>query len=234
MLRIRATITALVLLCSNALSQSGTGIRQDPASAGGALPDPLGPVIAATTTVPMQNCRPGIDPGLIPCPCGNAPAGGGLGCNNFGSGPAQSGTLTVALMSGSSASLADDGDGSPQVLLMASGENSNALTVFWQGKNPKSSTGVAHAAGVRCVTQNLKRLYFKSASGGGAAGGAVNAPTGAELSISLRSAQVGTAISQGETRKYFNIYRDPQAAGPCGASSSTVNLTNSAGVTWGP
>jgi len=183
----------------------------------------------------VQNCRPGIDPGLIACPCGNPPAGGGLGCNNFQpTGPVASATLTASLNTGSAADLSDDGDGSPQVVLMATGENSGALTVFWTGKNPKNATGVPHAAGVRCVTASLKRLYNKLASGGGLSGGAVNAPTGAEVSVSLRSAAVGAPIAPGETRKYFNIYRDPQAAGPCGASSSTVNLTNSGGITWGP
>jgi len=182
-----------------------------------------------------QNCRPGIDAGLIACPCSNPPANGGLGCNNFqATGPAQSGTLTASLTTGTSASLADDGDGTPQVILMASGENSGALTVFFAGKNPKSATGVPNGAGVRCVTQNLKRVYIKNASGGGASGGAVNAPTGTEASIRNRMIALGSPILSGETRKYYNAYRDPQAAGPCGSSSSTINLTNAGAITWSP
>jgi hypothetical protein len=183
----------------------------------------------------VQNCRPGIDAGLIACPCSNPPANGGLGCNNFQpTGPAASATLTASLVTGTSADISDDSDGTPQVILMATGENSGALTVFFAGKNPKSATGIANGAGVRCVTQNLKRVYIKNASGGGAAGGAVNAPTGSEQSITLRMIALGSQILPGETRKYYNSYRDPQAAGPCGSSSSTINLTNAGGITWGP
>jgi hypothetical protein len=230
------TRTFTSLICVVAMAQSGLASPPKSISTPNALPDPLGPVIAANYTTPMvQFCRPGIDAGLIPCPCSNPPSGGGgLGCNNFGIGPAQSGTLAVSLASGSGASLADDGDGTPQAILMATGENSGALTVFFAGKTPQSSTGVANGAGVRCVTQNLKRMYIKSASGGGVSGGSVNAPTGAEDSISLRTSDLGSAISSGETRLYYNSYRDPQAASPCGSTSSTINLTNGAAITWGP
>lgn len=169
----------------------------------------------------IANCLPGQG-GIIPCPCGNPPAGGGLGCNNFGAGPAASATLGATGV----ASLAND-----TVTLVATGENNTSTTVFWTGKNPKSATGVVHAAGVRCVTQALKRMYTHSASGG-----TVSAPVGADLSVSARTAQVyaGVPIAPGETRKYFNIYRDPAAAGPCGSTASTVNLTNSGGITWAP
>lgn len=178
-----------------------------------------------------QNCRPGIDAGLIACPCGNPPAGGGLGCNNFQpTGPVASATLTASGV----ADLSDDGDGTPSLILMATGENSGALTVFFAGKNPKSATGIANGAGVRCVTQNLKRVAIKNASGGGLTGGAVNYPVGAEVSVSLRMIALASPILPGETRKYYNSYRDPQAAGPCGVSSSTINLTNAGSITWAP
>ena len=46
--------------------------------------------------------------------------------------------------------------------------------------------------------------------------------------------RVGLSISAGETRYYFTIYRDPQAATPCANSSSTVNLSNAVAVIWAP
>jgi hypothetical protein len=55
----------------------------------------------------------------------------------------------------------------------------------------------------------------------------------ADPSVSARSAALGVPISAGQTRHYFNIYRDPSAAGPCGNTASTVNLTNSGSITWG-
>jgi hypothetical protein len=55
-----------------------------------------------------------------------------------------------------------------------------------------------------------------------------------DLSISARSAQLNSPISPGETRYYFNVYRDPAAAGPCGNTASTVNTTNAGSITWNP
>jgi hypothetical protein len=164
-------------------------------------------------------CLPGQG-GIIPCPCGNPPAGGGLGCNNFGAGPAASGTLAG---SGNN-SLSGD-----TIVLAASGENNTSLTVFWQGRDPVHPTGVPHAAGVRCVTQTLKRLYT-----GNASGGAISRPGMGDASVSARSAAVGDPILAGQNRHYFTIYRDPSAAGPCGNTASTVNLTNAGTITWAP
>jgi hypothetical protein len=172
-----------------------------------------------------QFCFPGQG-GIISCPCGNPPAGGGLGCDNFGVGPAQSGTLTATGL----ASLSAD-----TVLLVATGENNTSWTAFWTGQTPASTTGLPHAAGVRCVTVNLKRLYptpwFNPSN---ASGGAITRPGTGDPSVSGRSATLGVPISVGETRLYFCIYRDPLAAGPCGNSASTINLTNSGWIIWGP
>ena len=167
----------------------------------------------------VQNCRPGVDAGIIACPCSNPPAGGGLGCNNFGAGPAQSGTLNAT----GSASLSSD-----SIHLVASGCNNTSLNVFFTGSGALHPTGLVHGAGVRCVTTALKRLYTGSASGG-----AITRPGMADPSVSARSAALGVPISAGQTRHYFNIYRDPSAAGPCGNTASTVNLTNSGSITWG-
>lgn len=181
-----------------------------------------------TLSIPAQMtqfCFPGQG-GIIPCPCGNPPAGGGLGCNNFGAGPAQSGTLSATGV----ASLAAD-----TVVLHATGENNTSKTAFWTGQSPPSPTGLAHAAGVRCVTVNLKRLYPNPWwAPSNASGGAISRPGTSDLSVSARSAALGVPISVGETRYYFCIYRDPLAAGPCGNTASTINLTNSGWIIWGP
>jgi Tol biopolymer transport system component len=164
-------------------------------------------------------CFPGQD-GILPCPCGNPPNGAGRSCNNFGVGPEESSRLRGT----GQPSLSND-----TIVLMSDGENNFSLTVFWQGKSPTSTTGIAHGAGVRCVNTTLRRLYT-----GAASGGAISRPGASDLSVSLRTSAVGQPISCGETRHYFNIYRDPQAAGPCGNPSSTINLTNAGSITWSP
>jgi len=170
------------------------------------------------TPVFVQNCVPGTG-GVTACPCANPPAGGGLGCDNFGAGPADSGTLNGT----GNASLAND-----TLVLNATGENNTALTVFFTGSGALTN-GVAHGAGIRCVNVSLKRLYT-----GNASAGAISRPGMGDPSVSVRTAALGVPISAGDTRHYFNIYRDPNAAGPCGNTASTVNLTNSGSVTWGP
>ena len=172
------------------------------------------------TAVSVQNCRPGVDAGIIACPCANPPAGGGLGCDKFGAGPAASGTLTSA----GAESVTLDG-----VTLIASGENNAALTVFFTGAGALSATGVPHGAGVRCVTVSLKRLYS-----GNAALGAITRPGAGDPSVTAKSAAVGAPIVLGNTRHYFCVYRDPGAAVPCANTASVINDTNSLSITWGP
>jgi hypothetical protein len=169
----------------------------------------------------VQVCRPGVDPGIIPCPCNNPPAGGGLGCDNFGVGPAQSGTLDAT---GTASITADT------VTLLATGENGFSSSLFWTGKDPLLSGGIPHAAGVRCVTSTLKRLYFGVTN----SLGAISRPGTGDPSVSARTAALGSPIVAGETRHYFTVYRDPFASGPCGSSASTLNLTNAGSILWGP
>jgi hypothetical protein len=164
-------------------------------------------------------CLPGQG-GILPCPCGNPPTASGRGCNNFGAGPADSGQITGS----GAASLSAD-----TLVLSVTGENNTSLTVFWQGRDPIHPTGVIHGAGIRCVTNTLKRLYT-----GNASGGAASRPGMGDASIHARSAAVGDPISAGQNRHYFTIYRDPNAAGPCGNTASTINLTNAGTVTWAP
>jgi len=166
----------------------------------------------------VQNCLPGSG-GVTACPCSNPPAAPGLGCNNFGTGPADSGTL--------------NGTGTPSlsgdtVSLTATGLNNTFTTVFFSGEGALTN-GVAHAAGVRCVNVNLKRLYT-----GPAPAATITRPGAGDPSVSAATAAVGAPISPGQTRHYFVIYRDPNAATPCGNTASTVNLTNSGSLTWYP
>ena len=140
MLRTLRTTTALVLLCTSVPAQM------------------------------TQFCRPGIDAGVMACPCGNPPAGGGFGCNNFGAGPAQSGTL--------------DASGSPaadSVILNATGLNNVALTIFIQSRSPTSPAGLVYGAGVRCVASGagtfFKRMYTGSSSAGMISRPGINDPS---------------------------------------------------------
>ena len=175
-------------------------------------------VFAGAPPLMVQACIPG-EGGVLNCPCGNPPVSPGLGCNNFGAGPSESGTLNAEGV----ASLASD-----TVSLLATGCNNTSLNVFFTGSGTLSS-GVPNGAGIRCVTTALKRLYTGSASGG-----AIIRPGMGDQTVSARSAALGVPISAGQTRHYFNIYRDPAAAGPCGNPASTVNTTNAGSITWNP
>jgi hypothetical protein len=167
----------------------------------------------------VQNCFPGTLPTTQGCPCGqpNNPSGG---CANFGPGH----TLGAVLYVYGWPSLSND-----FLLIYTYDQRPTAVTnVFFTGSGSQNS-GVVHGAGVRCVTTNLRRLYTGTTSGG-----SLERPGPGDPSISARCAALGVPISPGQTRHYFNIYRDPFAAGPCGNTSSTVNLTNASSATWGP
>jgi len=162
-------------------------------------------------------CFPGAG-GVVACPCGNPPLFPDTGCNNFG------GFTGGAYLAGTGqASLAND-----TLLLTASEENATALTIFWTGQNLISPPGAPHGAGVRCVSV-LHRLYS-----GNASGGSIARPGGLDPSVSARSATVGAGILAGQTRYYFTIYRDNNAAGPCGNPSSNINLSSAVSVLWTP
>jgi hypothetical protein len=100
--------------------------------------------------------------------------------------------------------------------------------VFFTGSGTQSS-GVPHGAGVRCVSTALRRLYTGQTSNG-----TLSKPGGGDPSVSARCAALGVPISAGETRHYFNVYRDNQAAGPCGSTAITVNTTNAGSIAWSP
>ena len=183
-----------------------------------------------------QFCLPGQG-GVLQCPCGNPPAGGGLGCNNFGFGPSKSGTLDATGV----ASLMSD-----SILLRATGLNSKVRCYFYTGSMTVPS-GTIMGAGIRCVSGSLKILYPQpppTPTGTGlqppadkcesTIGGAISRPTPFtyHLSVSARSAQLGVPIVAGQTRYYFVLYQDPLAAIPCGNTISIVNTTNAGSIVW--
>jgi hypothetical protein len=161
-------------------------------------------------------CLPGQG-GVHACPCSNPPAGTGLGCNNFGAGPADSATLTGA----GSSTIAND-----TLVFTSSGENNTSFTIFAQGTT-QLPAGVVFGAGVRCVAGVLKRLYQ-----GNAVAGTIVRPSGADPSVHLRSAALGYVINPPITLYYFAYYRDPSAAGPCGSGLATFNSTQAGSVLW--
>jgi glucose/arabinose dehydrogenase len=174
------------------------------------IPDECEPAI-------LGFCDPGVH-GVIGCPCGNAPAIPGRGCDNFGSH-----TGGASLEGSGEPSLASD-----TLVLVARDENAAALTIFWTGSSLIAPPGVAHGAGIRCVSA-LDRLYA-----GVAVGGRIARPASGDPSVSAQSARSGAPISPGQSRFYFTVYRDPSAAAACGSSAVEVNLSAAVSVRWGP
>ena len=170
---------------------------------------------------PTDFCFPGTG-GVIGCPCGQ-PANPAGGCANFGA----TATSGAVLAASGSASLASD-----TILLTTSNHRTapaaGILNVFFTGQGALTS-GTASNAGVRCVNTSLKRLYT-----GNTASGMLVKPSVGNPSVSARSAALGVAITPGETRHYFNVYRDSGAATPCGSTAATTNLTNGTSISWGP
>jgi hypothetical protein len=151
------------------------------------------------------------------CPCANAPAAYGRGCNN-----SQNTGGARLLLSGLS-SLASD-----SLHLSVTGAKSNALSVFNQG-NAVLGSALPFGQGLRCVGGSLKRLYTKTAS----AVGDVDAPLSGDPSVHARSAALGDSITASTTRSYYVYYRDPVVLGGC-ASTSTFNTTQAMQAIWIP
>jgi subtilase family serine protease len=152
----------------------------------------------------------GIDPNVTTlCPCFNFGTTG-HGCANS----------QVA----NGAELTATGDISPDtIVLSASGELPNALSIFLQG-DVNSSAGVLFGDGVRCAAGSLKRLFTHNASSGN-----VSAPSGADPSISVQSANLGAPIPPGAARYYQTYYRDPSLSFCSGLG---FNVTNAIKVQW--
>jgi hypothetical protein len=151
------------------------------------------------------------DASAAACPCSNS-GGAGRGCqNSAGTGGAH---------------LSISGSTSPDtIVLQASGELPNALTIFLQGT--ANVAPVDFGDGVRCAGGPLKRLYVKNASGGVAIAPALGDP-----SVSERATALGDVLDPGSRRYYQTYYRDPNTgfcAPPLGANFNASQMRR---ITW--
>jgi len=146
------------------------------------------------------------------CPCGNQGADGN-GCNNsLGNGGAR---------------LEATGSPNPDtIVLHAAHELPSALSVVLQGDQIVLSTAV-FGDGLRCVAGHLKRLYTRNAING-----RINAPSGADPSITSRSSVLGDPILPGTTRYYQVYYRDRDPSFCAQPTGGTFNVTNGVRIVW--
>ncbi|MFN0006946.1 MAG: FG-GAP repeat protein [Planctomycetota bacterium] len=166
-------------------------------------------------------CFPGTG-GVVSCPCGQ-PANAAGGCANFGA------TATSGAVLGASGTPSLSAD----TLVLETTHHRTAppggvLNVFFTGSGTVSR-GALSNAGVRCVSTGLRRLYS-----GNTVAGALSKPGMGDASVSARSSALGVAIAAGQTRHYFNVYRDSSAPGACGSATANTNTTNGGSVTWAP
>jgi plastocyanin len=152
--------------------------------------------------------------GTLPtaCPCANTGMPG-HGCqNSIGTGGS---VLAVA------------GETTPDsVVLLATGELPNALSIFLQGKTSLAAP-LTFGDGVRCVNTALKRLGTHNA-----VNGAVQYPQGADLPITVRSANLGDPIAPGSMRFYQTYYRDPNLAFCPAPMGDSWNVSGGIQILW--
>lgn len=163
-------------------------------------------------------CEPGAG-GIIVCPCGNPnpPSGPGRGCDN------SAGTGGATLVAIGVASVSAD-----TLQLVTSAERETASSIVLQG-DEQLAAGLTFGDGVRCVGENLKRMYIKFA-----VAGSIVAPTGTELSVSARSAALGSVILPGSEKRYQVFYRDPNAGFGCPTpGGARFNITAGVRIPWG-
>jgi hypothetical protein len=147
-----------------------------------------------------------------PCPCNNhGIAGHGCASSQVPSG----------------ASLVATGTTQPDTLVLeASQMLPNVLNIFLQG-DASTASGITFGDGVRCASGQLFRLGEKHA-----VGGAAHYPEAGDLSITARSAALGTPIAPGASRYYQTYYRDPNLAFCPDPPGNSWNVTNGVAVTW--
>lgn len=173
--------------------------------------DPRGLDLAVRTSAGTAFCA-GDGTGGAPCPCGNSGASG-HGCDNSA---ATGGSLLEAF-----------GTTSPDtVRLYVAGELPSALSIVLQG-NVTLGTPVPFGDGLRCIGGSLKRLYVKSAVGGG-----LSAPKPGDPSITAQSATLGDPIAPGTTRGYQVYYRDPDLSFCTFPTGNTWNVSGAVLVSW--
>ena len=145
------------------------------------------------------------------CPCVN-PGQTGIGCQN-------SAGTGGSWLHASGSSVPDT------LVLHASGELPNALSIFLQGN--VVIPAVPYGDGLRCAGGTLRRLYTKSASSG-----VVFAPGPGDASISAQSANLGVPIVPGGRRYYQVYYRDANAGFCPPPQGNTFNVSNAVKIAW--
>ena len=147
-----------------------------------------------------------------PCPCGNN-GSAGHGCANS---QVAAGAFLKAMGT----------TGPDMLVLTASQMLSTALNIFLQGSTEVVG-GALFGDGVRCAGGQLLRLGVKSA-----VGGVAQYPEAGDLSVSARSAALGSPIPSGAARYYQTYYRDPSAAFCPNPPGNTWNVTNGVMIIW--
>jgi Tol biopolymer transport system component len=165
----------------------------------------------------LSMCSPGAG-SVIACPCGNPPAGLDRGCDN------SSGTGGASITASGVAYLSID-----SLVFNTSGEKPNATSILLEG-NALLPTGLVFGQGVRCVGGALKRLYVKTALGGGIT--APDLPAG-DPTVSARMTQLGAPLLPGQPSMFLVFYRDPSVPSGC-APTSTFNCTQTGSVIYWP
>jgi len=211
----------LVVVGASNEDSFSTGVNGDQTQASNFQLDMGSAYVFDTDVLFAGICFPGTG-GVISCPCGQ-PANPAGGCANFGA------TATTGAVLDASGTPSLSGD----TLVLATTNHRTAptagiLNLFFTGQGSVTN-GTLSNAGVRCVNTSLKRLYS-----GNTTAGVLSKPGMGDASISARSAALGVAITAGQTRHYFNVYRDSSASGPCGVATANTNLTNGGSVTWAP
>jgi hypothetical protein len=158
-------------------------------------------------------CEPGLG-GVGSCPCSNPPSGSSRGCDNSA---VTGGAYVIGTGSASTAG--------STLTFTSHNQVPSSSSMLIQG-DALSSAGLTFGQGVRCTAGNLRRMYVHFSSGGSA-----SFPTGADLDVATRSANLGDPLAPGDTRWYSVIYRDMTVLGGC-SPLSTFNITNTAQVTW--
>ena len=175
-------------------------------------------------------CLPGQG-GVIACPCGNAPANPGAGCDNSGAGqPATGGArlTAVSFACTGAGSISDD-----DVTLSASDVRASTTSIFLQGDQVVPA-GVAFGDGVRCAGGQLLRLNSPGGTSSNAWGNVAYPNASSSQPITQRVAALGAPIAAGDSRWYALYYRDPSPTFCPAPIGGTWNVTQTVQLAWGP
>lgn len=226
------------------LAEEGTGmLTQDLFRVDGAAGLPAGPgcyyfggnpfgsfhlqlysdVACSSSAVGAVTCEPGAG-GVLACPCANAPAGPGRGCNNS----SNTGGARLVMTAQNGASISND-----TVVATATNELAFRTTLFVQGDGLIAG-GVLSGDGVRCAGGQLLRLNALTTAASNGQGTATYPNALVTQGIAARSAALGAPIQPGDVRHYQAIYRDANGGFCPPPQGDTWNTTGAVTLTWGP